>query len=147
MSSLEPRVSFSSNFASLFSVMRDSSSVLFHLKVYMLWTKGAHQNRIFQTFECSNESSPNFSCHFWNHKVRIHSNFALLLSVMKNNSSVFLYRVLIDLESLESLEKSLYFRRLRENQEYVPEKHIFLENHHDCGKDLGKLFFFDYIFL
>ena len=66
---------------------------------------------------------------------------------MKNNSSVFLYRVLIDLESLESLEKSLYFRQLRENQEYVPEKHIFLENHHDWGKDLGKLFFFDYIFL
>ena len=43
----------------------------------------------FQTFGCSNESSPNSSCHFWNHKVRVYSNFASLLSVMKDNSSVF----------------------------------------------------------
>ena len=41
----------------------------------------------FQTFGCSNESSPNSSCHFWNHKVRVYSNFASLFSVMKNNSS------------------------------------------------------------
>ena len=55
----------------------------------MLWTKRAHQSTIFQTFECSNESSPNSSCHFWNHKVRVYSNFASLFSVMKDNSSVF----------------------------------------------------------
>ena len=39
MSLLEPRVSFSSNFTSLFSVMRHNSSVLFHLKLNMLWKK------------------------------------------------------------------------------------------------------------
>ena len=55
----------------------------------MLWTKRVHQSTIFQTFECSNESSPNSSCHFWNHKVRVYSNFASLFSVMKDNSSVF----------------------------------------------------------
>ena len=55
----------------------------------MLWTKKAHQCTICQTFECSNESSPNTSCHFWNHKVRLYSNFASLFSVMKDNSSVF----------------------------------------------------------
>ena len=33
--------------------------------------KKAHQCIIFQTFGCSNESSPNSSCHFWNHKVRV----------------------------------------------------------------------------
>ena len=43
----------------------------------------------FQTFGCSNESSPNSSCHFLNHKVRVYSNFASLLIVMKDNSSVF----------------------------------------------------------
>ena len=45
---------------------------------------------IFQTFECSNESSPNSSQHFRNCKVKVYSNFASLFSVMKNNSSVFL---------------------------------------------------------
>ena len=34
---------FSSNFALPFIAMRHNSSVLFHLNVYMLWTKEAHQ--------------------------------------------------------------------------------------------------------
>ena len=55
----------------------------------MLLTKTAHQWTTVQTFECSNESSPNSSCHFWNHKVRVYSSFSSLFSVMKNNSSVF----------------------------------------------------------
>ena len=59
---------FSSNFPSLLSVMRYNSSVPFHLKLYMLWTKKAHQSVIFQT-----EGSPNSPCHFWNHKVKIYS--------------------------------------------------------------------------
>ena len=56
MSFLEPRASFSSNFASLFSVMRHNSSVLFHLKLYMLWTKGADQSANFQTLDFSHEN-------------------------------------------------------------------------------------------
>ena len=47
MSFLKPRASFSSNFASLSTLMRDSSSVLFHLKLYMLSTKGTNQVKIF----------------------------------------------------------------------------------------------------
>ena len=38
----------------------------------MICTKKAHPCIIFQTFEYSNESSPNFSCHFWTHKVRVY---------------------------------------------------------------------------
>ena len=34
-------------------------------------------------------SLPNSLYHFWNHKVRVYSNFALLFSIMKDNSSVF----------------------------------------------------------
>ena len=37
----------------------------------------------------AHESSPNSSCHFWNPKVRVYTNFASLFSVMKGNSSVF----------------------------------------------------------
>ena len=45
---------------------------------------------IFQTFECSNNSSPNSWCQFWNHRVRIYSNFAYLFSAMKDKFSDFL---------------------------------------------------------
>ena len=56
MSFLEPRFSFSSNFASLFSVMRHNSSVLFHPKLDMFWTKGAHQRANFQSCDCPHEN-------------------------------------------------------------------------------------------
>ena len=51
--------------------------------------KRAYQCTIFQTFECSNESSPSSSCHFSIHKVKVYSKFTSLFSVMKDNSSVF----------------------------------------------------------
>ena len=66
-----------------------NSSEFFWLKYYVILTKRAQQCRIFQTFECCNESSPYFSCHFWNHKVRVYWSFASLFSVMKDNSFVF----------------------------------------------------------
>ena len=56
---LKRQVSFSLNFASLFSVMGDKSSVLFCLKLYMIFTKGAHQSAKFQTSDCLGEISPN----------------------------------------------------------------------------------------
>ena len=48
---LKPQVSFSLNFASLFNVMGDKSSVLFLLKLYMIFTKRAHHSAKFQTFK------------------------------------------------------------------------------------------------
>ena len=63
MSFSKPQVSFSSNFASLFSVMKDNSSVLFSVKRYILCTKGTNQSKNFESFECSGQKSPN-SCHF-----------------------------------------------------------------------------------
>ena len=56
-----------------------------------LQTKEAHQITNFQIFECFNQSSPNSSCQFWNHKVQVYSNFVSLFSVTKDNSSVFFY--------------------------------------------------------
>ena len=40
----QQKLRFSSNFASLFSVIRHNSSVLFHLNLYMLWRKAVHQS-------------------------------------------------------------------------------------------------------
>ena len=48
MSFFKQKVSFSSKCGSLLSVMRENSSVLFHLKLYMLSTKGTHQVQIFR---------------------------------------------------------------------------------------------------
>ena len=43
----------------IFNIMSDKSSVLFYLKLYMIFTKGAHHSAKFQTFDCSGEISPN----------------------------------------------------------------------------------------
>ena len=56
MSFLQPRASFYSNFTSLINDMIDHSSVLFHLKLYVLSTKGTHQSADFKTFSCSHEN-------------------------------------------------------------------------------------------
>ena len=59
MSYLKPQARFSLNFASLFNVMEDKSSVLFYLKRYMIFTKGTHHSAKFQISDCSGEISPN----------------------------------------------------------------------------------------
>ena len=56
MSFLEPSVSFSSNFASLLSITRHNSSLLFQLNLYMFWTKGPHQSANVQPFDCSHKN-------------------------------------------------------------------------------------------
>ena len=64
MSFLKPRTSFSSNFPSLSSVMRETSSVLFRLKLYMFSTKGTHQMQIFRLSTARINQIPcNFSSH------------------------------------------------------------------------------------
>ena len=83
-------VIFPLNFASPFSVMTHDFREIFLLKHYMFCIKRAHQCKIFQTILCSNERSANFLSNFGNHKARIYSNFASMVSATKSNSSVFL---------------------------------------------------------
>ena len=54
---LKQQISFSSNVASLFSVMRDSSSVLIELKIYILSTKGAYQSTNLEKFHMNSQKS------------------------------------------------------------------------------------------
>ena len=98
---LEPRVSFPSNFASLFIVMRRDSSVLFHLKLWMLCTKGAHQSADFQTFQTQ---SANFQCRklvkflmlFFKSRASFLLNFASHFSVTTHNSyEIFLQKHMV----------------------------------------------------
>ena len=95
MSFLKARASFSSNFASssLVSVMRDNSSVHFHLKLYMLSTKGTHQSASFQTFNCWYENLTKLLMSFFKPQVSFPLNFASPFSVMALNSSeIFLLK-------------------------------------------------------
>ena len=107
------RASFLLIFASLFCVMTHNGYEIFKLKHYMLWTKRAHQSRIFQTFECSNESSTNSSCNFWNHKVRFYSNFASLFSVMTRNSRILFLAEILCIFNKRSLSKYEFGKSLK----------------------------------
>ena len=68
MSIFKWEVNSSSNCASFIIVTRRNSFVNFKLIHFLLWTKGSHQSPNFDTFKCSGENLPNFSCHFSNHK-------------------------------------------------------------------------------
>ena len=56
ISFLKQKVRFSLKFGSFFSVMRHNSSLLFHLNLYMLWTKRAHQSANIKTVMGDNSS-------------------------------------------------------------------------------------------
>ena len=89
MSILNWQVNCCSNFASFFIVITHNSPVSFKLIHFLLWIKGYHQSPNFETFQCFGENLPNSPCHFWKHKSVFFSNFASIVSVMKDNSSVF----------------------------------------------------------
>ena len=57
LSFLKQQISFTSNFASVFSVMRHKSSLIFQLKFYILSTKGAYQSTNLVTFYVSSRKS------------------------------------------------------------------------------------------
>ena len=58
----------SSNFASFFSVITHSSSVIYQLMHFHGWTKWSHQSPNFVTSKCSGDHLSNSSCHSPNHK-------------------------------------------------------------------------------
>ena len=69
MSLLKWQVNSSLNFAWFFIAVTHNSSVNVKVIPFLIWTKGSHQSPNFDTFKCSGENLPNFSCHFSNHKL------------------------------------------------------------------------------
>ena len=59
----ETKVNSSSNFTLFFIVMTKESLVNFKLRHFLL--KKSYQIPNFETFKCSGESFPNFSCQLW----------------------------------------------------------------------------------
>ena len=74
----KPQVSFSSNFAWYFSVMRDNSPVLFRSNFIYFAQKGPTKVKIIETFECLDQNSLN-SCHFWNNKSVFNRSLFLMI--------------------------------------------------------------------
>ena len=77
----KPRVSFSSNFASLSSVMKELPLYFFRSN-----RKGPIKVQIFETFECSDQNSPN--SYFWNNKSIFLQIFSSILRVSKHTTFV-----------------------------------------------------------
>ena len=68
MSFFEPQDSFSSNFAPLFSVIKDRALYIFSSKNKYFAQKEPIKAKMFETFECSGQNLSNFLCQFWNDK-------------------------------------------------------------------------------
>ena len=83
----KPQISFSSNFAWLFSVIKDNSSVLFLVKCYIYFAqKGQITVQILETLVLRWKFTKFLS--FLKQQINFSSNFASLFSIMRHNSSV-----------------------------------------------------------
>ena len=99
MSCLKLQVSFSLNCASLFSVMRGNSSVLFKPKLYMSWTKEAHQSAKFQTFNCSRKSPSNL----YFDRLLLLKVYKIIVKKVQRSSASWPWRV------VQNLKKNWFF--------------------------------------
>ena len=70
MSILKRKIDSSPNFVSLFSFMKDNSSVLFSLNNIYFAQKEPLKVNIFWIFECSGQNLSNFIHQFWNNKCK-----------------------------------------------------------------------------
>ena len=87
MSFLEPRISFCSNFASLFSVMRHNSSVLFHLNILHVLGKWIQSKCKFLDFQLLVWKLTKFLMSLFNPQVSFPLNIVTPFSVVTHNSS------------------------------------------------------------
>ena len=111
MSFFKQKNSFSSKFACFSRVMRDNSSVLFQMKLYMFLIKVAlHQSAYFQTCYCSHYNSPNSSCHFWN-QGSVFLETLHHTSVSRDNSSV-LFQLTLYIILTKGVHQSANFQTL-----------------------------------
>ena len=86
---LKWKVNSSSIFVSFFTVMTHNSSVNLKLIHFLPWTKGSHQTKFrFWHFRVLWWKFAKFLMSFSKRQVSFSSNFASLLNVMKDNSSV-----------------------------------------------------------
>ena len=99
MSYLKPQVSFSLNFASLFSVMEMSLLCFFKWNFIWFLQKEPHHSAKFQTFDCSGEFSPN-----------LYFDWLLLLKVYKVSAKTSMEEICLMIQkSGAKFEEKLIF--------------------------------------
>ena len=136
MSFFKLKVSFSSNFASLFSVMKDNSSVLFQFRHYILCIKVTNQSANFRDLSALIKIHQILS--FLKQQIRFSSNFASLFSVMKHNSSLYFYLNLYMLFTKASDQSSF----LQKGTHQSPKFQTF-----DCSGEISPNLYFDRLLL
>ena len=112
MSILKWQFNSSSNFESFFINMTPNFSVNFKLIHFLLWIKGSHQSPSFETFKCSGENLPNFSCHFPNYKsvflqILYHSSVSWKITPLyffRSNIIYFAQKESIKVQMFETFE-------------------------------------------
>ena len=114
MSILKQQVNSSFNLASFFIAMTNNSPVNFKLVPFLRWIKESHQSPNFETFKCSGENFPNFSCQFWKqnlvflqilHQYSVPSNITPLY-FFSSNITYFRQRQPIKVKMFEIFEYS-----------------------------------------
>ena len=104
MSFSKPQGSFSSNFACLFSIMKDDSLILFYLKGYILCTKGTNQNANFGDFWVPGSKFTKFLS-ILKQQIGFCSNFASIFSIIWYNSSALFLAEIVCTFNKRSLPK------------------------------------------
>ena len=104
ISLLKRQVNSSSNFASLFSVMKDDSLLLIYLNQYTLFSKGAHWSKNFSDFQVLESKMVKFLMSILKQQVNSPPNVASLFYDIKDNFSVpFLAQTIYNLLKRSSL--------------------------------------------
>ena len=99
--------------------MTHNSPVNFKLMHFLLWIKGSHQSPNFETFECSGENLPNFSCYFPNSKPQV--SFSSSFASLSNFMTTFLAQTLYTLVKGSPLKcKVLRFLSARVKIRQIP---------------------------
>ena len=146
MSILKWQVNSSSICVAIFIVITHNSSVDFNFIHFLLWTKGSHE-----TFECSGENLPVFSCYFPNRK-------SVLVQTLHHSSvswkiiHLYFFKYFAQYESI----KVEIFETLACSGQNAPKschfwnnKSIFLQILHrsSVSRDITSLYFFSWNFI
>ena len=109
---LKRQVDSSSSFVSLFSFMKDYSSVLLSSNKIYFAQKEPIKMKMFETFKCWGQISSNFLCQFWNDKsiplqILYLSSVSwkiILLYIFSSNNTYFAQKEPIKVEIFETFE-------------------------------------------
>ena len=125
---LKTQVTFPSNYASVFNVIRHNSSVLFLAQKLYSLMKGANKGVTFLDFQVLESKFVKFLISVLKWQFNSSSNFTLLVIVMAHNSSVK-FKAIPFLLWIKGSHQSLNFDTFKCSGENLPNVSSFFSNH------------------